>query len=158
MKSSIHNLSVPLGNGESLSFSTYKGKKILIVNVASKCGYTKQYAGLQELYEKYQERLIIIAMPCNDFGGQEPGDNTEITSFCSLNYGVTFPIAGKVKILEAPSPIYQWLMNKSANGVLDSEVTWNFCKFLLDEDGYLQGSHPSSVEPMSAEIVEWLEL
>jgi glutathione peroxidase len=142
--------------GKEFNFSDLKGKKVLIVNTASECGYTKQYKDLQELYAKYSSNnFIIIGFPCNDFGGQEPGSSAEIKSFCTKNYGVTFPMMEKISI--AKSPIYQWLTHKNQNGVLDATVSWNFNKFLIDEKGNLVKYLPSSVKPMDKEIINWLE-
>ncbi len=128
-----------------IDFSAYKGKKILVVNVASECGYTSQYAQLQELYETFQDKLVIIGCPCNDFGGQEPGSADEIKDFCSLRFGVTFPLTEKLNIKSNPvHPIYEWLCSKEQNGTSDAEVSWNFCKFLLDENGQWSRFYPSS--------------
>ena len=114
----------------------FKGKKIMVVNVASECGYTPQYQQLQELFEEFEDKLIIVGFPSNDFGNQEPSSNAEIKTFCSLKYGVTFPMAAKISIKGNSShPIYQWLTTADANKKLDSEVKWNFNKYLLDENG-----------------------
>jgi len=129
----------------------------MIVNVASRCGFTPQYAQLQELYETYQDQLVIVGFPANDFGGQEPGTNQEIQSFCTTNYGVTFPMAAKIKITGPQQhPVYSWLTQKSRNGQRDSTVNWNFHKFLLDEQGQLVSSLPSSVSPFDDQILDWL--
>lgn len=125
----------------------------MIVNTASECGYTPQYKELEELYEKYKEKLVIVGFPANNFGEQEPGSNAEIKTFCTKNYGVTFPMAAKISVKgEDMAPIYQWLTHKNLNGVLDAEVKWNFNKFLLDENGKMISYFPSKVTPMSAEI------
>lgn len=126
----------------------------MIVNVASECGYTPQYQQLQELYEGYGDKLAIVGFPANNFGGQEPGSNNEIKSFCSLRYGVTFPLAAKIDI--TAHPVYRWLTRKSENGVADSRVDWNFQKYLLDENGCLIRSLPSSASPLDDEILDWL--
>lgn len=154
---SIYDFKVEgLENG-TIDFSAFKGKKILIVNTASNCGYTKQYEGLQELYVTYKEKLVIIGFPANNFGDQEPGTNSEIQEFCKKNYGVTFPMAAKVSVKgEDMTPIYKWLTSKTENGVLDAEVKWNFGKFLIDENGNLLNYFPSKVTPMSEEIVSKL--
>lgn len=137
--------------GKEFNFADLKGKKVLIVNTASECGYTPQYKDLQALYEKYSSKnFVIIGFPCNDFGGQEPGTGADIKSFCTKNYGVTFQMMEKVSI--ATSPIYQWLTHKTENGVLDATVKWNFNKFLIDEKGHLVKYLASSVKPMDAEI------
>jgi glutathione peroxidase len=153
----IHSFKVESIDGKIIDFSDFKGKKILIVNVASECGYTKQYAQLQELYELHQDKLVIIGFPSNDFGGQEPGTAEEIQQFCSSKFGVTFPLTAKVNIKSSPvHPIYEWLTQKSKNGVLDAEVNWNFNKFLIDENGKLEKALGSSVTPMDEDILNWI--
>ena len=150
---SIYDFKVEGLEGGTIDFSSFKGKKILIVNTASKCGFTKQYEGLEKLYETYKDKLVIVGFPANNFGGQEPGTNAEIKEFCQKNYGVSFPMASKVSVKGADmAPIYQWLCSKSQNGVLDAEIGWNFGKFLLDEKGNILNYFPSSVTPMSEEI------
>jgi glutathione peroxidase len=152
----LHNFKAKTIEGKELDFSSLKGKKVLIVNTASECGYTPQYKDLQALYVKYNaKKFVIIGFPCNDFGGQEPGNSSDIKSFCQKNYGVTFPMMEKVSI--ATSPIYKWLTSKSENGVLDAVVKWNFNKFLVDENGNLVKYLPSSVKPLDAEITNWIE-
>ncbi|MBS1510091.1 MAG: glutathione peroxidase [Bacteroidetes bacterium] len=154
---SIYEFKVEALDGGSIDFSKFKGKKILVVNTASKCGFTPQYEGLEKLYEKYKDKLVIVGFPANNFGGQEPGTNTEIKEFCKKNYGVTFPMAAKVSVKgDDTAPIFKWLCNKSENGVLDAEIKWNFGKFLLDEKGNLLAYFPSKVEPMSEEITSKL--
>ena len=154
---SIYDFKVEALDGGTIDFAKYKGKKILVVNTASKCGYTPQYEGLEKLYEKYQDKLVIIGFPANNFGGQEPGTNTEIKEFCKKNYGVTFPMAAKVSVKgDDTAPIFKWLCNKAENGVLDAEIKWNFGKFLLDENGHLVAYFPSKVEPMSEELTSKL--
>lgn len=154
---SIHGFKVEALEGGTIDFSAYKGKKILIVNTASACGYTPQYKELQALYEKYQDKLVIIGFPANNFGGQESGSNTEIKAFCEKNYGVSFPMAAKVSVKgEDIAPIYKWLTSKAANGVLDAEIRWNFNKFLIDENGKMVAYFPSKVTPMSDEIISKL--
>jgi glutathione peroxidase len=150
---SIYDFKVPALDGSTIDFSTFKGKKILIVNTASKCGYTPQYEGLEELYKKYQDKLVIVGFPANNFGEQEPGSNTEIGEFCKKNYGVSFPMAAKVSVKgDDMAPIYKWLTSKTQNGVLDAEIKWNFNKFLLDENGKMLYYFESKVKPMSEEI------
>jgi glutathione peroxidase len=144
-------------NGKKLDLTTFKGKKLMIVNVASECGYTPQYEALQKVFAKYQSTFNILACPSNDFGGQEPGTSEEIVTFCKKNYGVTFPLSEKVKIKDNPHPLYQWLTLKTNNGVLDANVKWNFTKFLIDEKGNLVKSLPSSVTPEDTQIISWLE-
>ncbi|MBP6286266.1 MAG: glutathione peroxidase [Ferruginibacter sp.] len=154
---SIYDFKVEALDGGTIDFAGFKGKKILIVNTASKCGYTPQYEGLEQLYEKYKDKLVIVGFPANNFGGQEPGTNTEIKEFCKKNYGVTFPMAAKISVKgDDIAPIYKWLCNKSENGVLDAEIKWNFGKFLLDEKGNLLNYFGTKVTPMSEEITSKL--
>jgi glutathione peroxidase len=155
--STLYDFKVPGLDGSTIDFSKYKGKKILIVNTASECGYTPQYADLQKLYEAHKSNLVIVGFPANNFGGQEPGTNTEIKEFCKKNYGVTFPMAGKVSVKgDDIHPLFKWLTTKSENGVMDSEIKWNFTKFLLDEKGKLIAVFPSKVNPNSEEITKYL--
>lgn len=150
---SIYGFKVTALDGGTIDFASFKGKKILIVNTASECGFTPQYEGLEKLYEKYKDKLVIVGFPANNFGSQEPGTNDEIGAFCKKNYGVTFPMAAKISVKgDDAAPIYKWLCHKSENGVLDAEVGWNFNKFLLDENGKLLAHFESKVEPMSEEI------
>jgi glutathione peroxidase len=150
---SIHTFKIEALDGTTINFADFKGKKILIVNTASECGYTPQYKELEELYQKFKDKLVIVGFPANNFGGQEPGTNTEIKEFCQKNYGVTFPMAAKVSVKgDDTAPIYKWLCTKTQNGVLDAEVMWNFNKFLLDENGNMIAYFPSKVTPMSEEI------
>jgi len=153
----IYDFKVESLNGGTIDFADFKGKKILIVNTASKCGFTPQYEGLEALYEKYNDKLVIVGFPANNFFSQEPGNNTTIEEFCKKNYGVTFPMAAKISVKgKSIAPIYQWLCNKSENGVMDAKITWNFNKFLLDEKGKLIGKFNSKVKPMSDEIISKL--
>ena len=152
----LHNFKAKTLDGKDFNFADLKGKKVLIVNTASECGYTPQYKDLEALYQKYSSKnFVIIGFPCNDFGGQEPGTSAEIKSFCSKNFGVTFPMMEKISI--STSPIYKWLTHKTENGVLDATVKWNFNKFLVDEKGNLVKYLSSSVKPMDAEITKWIE-
>jgi len=128
----------------------------MVVNVASECGFTPQYQQLQELYQEFRDKLVIVGFPSNDFGGQEPGTNEAIRAFCTQRYGVDFPLAAKINIKGSPHPIYQWLTQKTRNGVADSEVRWNFHKYLLDENGHLIQDLPSSVSPLDEPILDWL--
>src|SRR6195952_3965398 len=154
---SVYDFKVPALDGGTLDLSAYKGKKLLIVNTASKCGFTPQYTELQQLSDKYKDKLTIVGFPANNFGGQEPGTNTEIKEFCKKNYGVTFPMAAKVSVKgDDTAPIFKWLCSKTENGVLDAEIKWNFGKFLLDEYGKLISYFPSKVEPMSDELTSKL--
>jgi glutathione peroxidase len=155
---SIHAFKIKSIEGKEIDFAKYKGKKILVVNTASKCGYTPQYEALQKVYEQYKDKLVIVGFPCNQFGGQEPGTADEIQTFCKKNYGVTFPLTEKIDVKgDNINPIYKWLCTKSENGVLDATITWNFNKFLLDENGKLLAYFPSKVTPDSEEILKFLK-
>ncbi|HEY8388196.1 MAG TPA: glutathione peroxidase [Parasegetibacter sp.] len=155
---SIYDFKVDGLNGKPINLGDYKGKYMLIVNTASKCGYTKQYEGLQKLYEAHGDKLVIIGFPANNFGGQEPGTNQEIQEFCKLNYGVTFPMAAKVSVKGKDiHPLFKWLTNKDENKVMDADIRWNFTKFLIDPKGKLIAKFDSAVEPMSDEIVQYLK-
>ncbi len=154
----IYQFKVPSLDGGTIDFSKFKGKKILVVNTASKCGFTPQYEGLEKLYTEYKDKLVIVGFPANNFGGQEPGTNEEIKTFCTGTYNVTFPMASKVSVKdEDVAPIYQWLTQKAKNGVLDANISWNFNKFLLDENGNLLQHFSSKVEPESEAIVKYLK-
>lgn len=155
---SIHSFKVKSIEGKTIDFSSFKGKKILVVNTASKCGYTPQYDALQKVYNQYKDKLVIVGFPANNFGGQEPGSDSEIQDFCKANYGVSFPMASKVSVKGSDmAPIYKWLTSKTENGVLDAEVGWNFGKFLLDENGKLLQYFPSKVKPDSDEILKFVK-
>ena len=154
---SIYDIPLNKLNGEEFSLSDSKGKKILIVNVASKCGYTSQYKDLQNLYENHSDKIEIIAFPCNDFGGQEPGTNAQISEFCSINYGVKFPIMDKVNIIKGNvHSMYKWLTDPKLNGWNSTSPSWNFGKYLIDEKGKLLNYFPSSVSPTSEKIISQL--
>lgn len=147
-----------LDKKSTIKMSDFKGKKVLIVNVASQCGYTYQYRDLQELHEKYQDKLVIIGVPCNQFGGQEPGTAEEIETFCQNNYGVTFQLAEKVDVKGSNQhPLYQWLTMKKLNGKDDFTVKWNFNKFLIDENGALINYFGSGTKPLSDELIKAIE-
>ena len=156
---SIHQFKVKDITGETFDMSSLKGKKILVVNTASKCGYTPQFEQLQELYDKFKDTgFVIVGFPANNFKNQEPGSRSEIQAFCTENYGVTFPMMDKVSTKgEDQSPIYEWLTKKSKNGIEDSEVAWNFQKYMIDEQGRLVGFEPSKTSPMSDKIVNWIK-
>lgn len=153
--SSFHDFVVTDLNGEKFAFSSLKGKRVLIVNTASKCGFTPQYEGLQELYEKFGgESFTIIGFPCNQFMNQEPGDNEEIASFCKKNYGVSFPMMDKIDVKgDEQHPVYKWLCEEELNGKDDASVSWNFNKFLVDAEGNWVAHYGSRTEPMDEEIV-----
>jgi glutathione peroxidase len=153
----IYDFKVPSLDGSSIDLSDYKGKKILIVNTASQCGYTPQYDELQSLYEKYKGKLVVIGFPANNFGGQEPGSNTEINEFCKKNYGVTFPMAEKVSVKGADiHPLFAYLTAEAKKMGVEDPIRWNFTKFLVDEKGKLVAVFPSKVKPMSEEITKYL--
>jgi glutathione peroxidase len=156
---SIYDFQLEAIDGSTLSFSDYKGKKILLVNVASACGYTPQYQQMQELYENHGDKVVVIGVPSNDFGFQERGSNAQIQEFCSSRFGVTFPMAAKISVKGKDAhPLYQWLTQKELNGKLDAKVKWNFHKFLIDEEGQVVKDLPSSVGPLDQPILQWLGL
>jgi len=146
-------------DGKPFDMSQLKGKKVMVVNVASKCGFTPQYEQLEALYEKYKDRnFVIIGFPANNFKEQEPGTNEEIKSFCSLTYGVTFPMMDKISVKgDNMAPIYQWLTNKDLNGESNSTVKWNFQKYLINEEGVLVDVVNPWVRPDTAKVVKWIE-
>ncbi|MCG8474086.1 MAG: glutathione peroxidase [Cytophagales bacterium] len=151
----IYELSAESITGEKIPLSRYRGKKMLIVNTASKCGFTPQYKGLQQLHETYGRQVAVLGFPANDFGKQEPGKNQDIASFCEKNYGVTFQMFGKVVVKgKGIHPIFAWLSNKELNGWNGKGPVWNFTKFLIDEQGELIKVFGSSIDPMSGEIVK----
>ena len=150
---SIHSLKTKSIEGKDLNMSDFAGRKMLIVNVASACGYTPQYQQLQELHEHFSDKLAVIGFPCNDFGAQESGSEAEIQAFCSVRFGVTFPLSAKIGIKKNTHPIYQFLTQKALNGVTDSDVRWNFQKYLLNEKGELMQVFPSSVSPLDEAIM-----
>lgn len=156
-KESLYAIEIGGIDGPKMDLKQYKGKKILFVNVASKCGFTNQYDGLQELYSKYKDKLVVIGIPCNQFGEQEPGTKREIQSFCRLNYGVDFPMTEKVEVKgENQHPLYKWLTQKEKNGKMNSSVKWNFQKYLVDEEGRLVDVFYSITKPMSSKITKLL--
>lgn len=155
---SIHQFKVKSIDGGVIDFAKFKGKKILVVNTASKCGYTPQYEALEKVYETYKDKLVIVGFPANNFGSQEPGSNDEIQQFCKARFGVTFPLASKVSVKgDDTAPIYKWLTSKDQNGVLDATIAWDFNKFLLDEDGKMIAYFPSKVKPDDEEILKYLK-
>ena len=153
---SLYDLSIALNNGDSIPLSTYKGKKILIVNTASDCGYTDQYEELQKLYEGNKEKLIVIGFPANDFKEQEKGTDEEIAQFCKLNYGVTFPLAKKSTVMAGPAqnPVFQWLTDKNKNGWTSKKPSWNFSKYLINEEGVLVNYFDPTISPTGKEVTE----
>lgn len=154
---SIYDSKINTIDGVNIDFNDFKGKYILFVNVASKCGFTKQYAQLEELYQAYKNDLVVIGLPCNQFGGQEPGDAQEIKSFCAENFGVSFIITEKINT-KGPElhPIYAWLTDKKLNGKINSTVKWNFQKYLLNKEGKLIDYFNSTTSPMSSKITKQL--
>jgi len=156
MGESLYSIKINRLGGDPLDWESFKHKKILIVNVASECGYTGQYSQLEELFRSNQDRLNILGCPCNDFGGQEPGEAKDIEQFCKLNYGVTFPLTEKLKIKKDPHALYQWMTTRIKNGKGDFEVMWNFHKFLVNEDGQMYSSISSGADPFCEDILNWL--
>jgi glutathione peroxidase len=155
--SSIYDFKVAGLEGDSIDFSQYKGKKIMIVNTASKCGNTPQYAELEQLYKKYKDKLVIVGFPANNFGGQEPGSNEEIKEFCSRNYGVSFPMAAKVSVKgDDIDPLFQYLVNEAKKLGVEEPIRWNFTKFLIDENGKLVTVFSSRTKPMSEDVLKYL--
>jgi glutathione peroxidase len=155
--SSIYEFKVDGLEGGTIDFSQYKGKKIMVVNTASKCGNTPQYAELEQLYEKYKDKLVIIGFPANNFGQQEPGSNEEIKEFCTKNYGVTFPMAAKVSVKgDDIAPIFEYLTSEAKKLGFEDPIKWNFTKFLLDENGKLITVIHNRTKPMSEEVLKYL--
>lgn len=158
MGKTIYDYKVESLDGGTISFADFKGKKILVVNTASECGFTPQYSDLEQLYEKYKDKLVIVGFPANNFGGQEPGSNEEIGAFCKKNFGVTFPMAAKVSVKgEDTAPIFLFLTEKELNGVRNTNILWNFTKFLLDENGKLIDSFKSTTNPSDEAITKYLQ-
>lgn len=158
MGKTIYDFKVESLDGKEINFADFKGKKILIVNTASECGFTPQYADLEKVYEQYKDKLVVIGFPANNFGGQEPGTNTEIGAFCQKNYGVTFPMAAKVSVKgDDIAPIFKYLTEKELNGVKNTSILWNFTKFLVDENGKLIDSFVSTTKPTDEAITKYLK-
>jgi glutathione peroxidase len=146
-------------DGQPVSLEQFKGKKIIVLNVASECGFTPQYADWQTYYEAHKDKVVVLGFPCNDFGGQEPGEAKTIAGFCQKNYGVTFPMFEKVAVKGAnKAPVYQWLTDPALNGWNKQEPTWNFCKYLIDENGKLVNFFASAVKPDNADFVKAIGL
>lgn len=155
---SIFDYSFTAMDGKTVSLSQFQGKKILLINVASKCGFTSQYEGLQKLHETYGDKIVLIGFPANNFGSQEPGSNEEIANFCKFNYGVTFLMAQKISVVgDDQHPIYRWLTDKSLNGWNDLAPKWNFYKYLISEKGELLKVFPSTTKPMSEELLSAIQ-
>lgn len=155
---SFYDLSATQIDGKELKFADFKGKKLLLVNTASDCGYTNQYADLQKLYDQFKDKLLVIGFPANDFKEQEKGTDEEIAQFCQKNYGVTFPIMKKSVVIKSvqQNPVYQWLTDSSKNGWCNQQPSWNFSKYLVDENGVLTNYFDPSVSPLSNEITDKL--
>ena len=155
---SIYDYKVESGDGNEINFADFKGKKILIVNTASECGFTPQYADLEKISKEYTDKVVVVGFPANNFGGQEPGTNEEIGAFCQKNYGVTFPIAAKVSVKgDDTAPIFKYLTDKNLNGVKNTTILWNFTKFLLDENGKLIDSFISTTKPTDEAITKYFK-
>ncbi|AYZ12215.1 glutathione peroxidase [Chryseobacterium arthrosphaerae] len=158
MGKTIYDFTVESLDGKEINFADFKGKKILIVNTASECGFTPQYADLEKVYEQYKDKLVVVGFPANNFGGQEPGTNTEIGAFCQKNYGVTFPLAAKVSVKgDDMAPIFKYLTEQELNGVKNTTILWNFTKFLLDENGKLIDTFVSTTKPTDEAITKYLK-
>lgn len=156
-KGSVYDFKVKTLEGQEISLAKFKGKKLLLVNVASKCGYTPQYKNLEALHEQYGSKVVVIGFPANNFGGQEPGSSAEIKEFCTKNYGVSFPMMEKISVKgNDMHPLYRWLSDKQLNGVCEDAPGWNFCKYLIDENGQVIKFFNSKVDPLSTEITSLL--
>jgi len=156
----FYSLKATANNGEDILFEKFKGKKVLVVNTASNCGFTPQYHDLQQLYDEYKDRLVIIGFPANDFGEQEKGKDEEIAHFCKMNYGINFPLAKKSSVIKGAdqNKIFEWLTNKNENGWNDQQPTWNFSKYLINEKGELTHYFDSSVSPLSDEVISAIKM
>lgn len=154
-KGSIYDFKMTSITGEEIDFNRYKGKKLLIVNTASECGYTPQYKDLQQLHELYGDKIEILGFPANNFGGQEPGTDIEIAAFCQENYAVSFQMFSKISVKGTDMvPLYQWLTDKSKNGWNDEAPNWNFCKYYINEKGELMKFYASAINPMGEELLK----
>lgn len=156
---SFHSFVVTDIDGNEFPLSKLKGKKVMVVNTASRCGFTPQYEDLQALYEKYKDKnFVILGFPANNFMGQEPGSNQEIKEFCTTRFNVSFPMMAKISVKGADMhPLYQWLTQKAKNGVMDSKVSWNFQKYLIDENGNLVDMIPPKDKPNTDKVIKWIE-
>lgn len=155
---SFYDLQVTLNNGSTLSLNELRGKKVMLVNTASDCGYTGQFVELQNLYQQYNGKLVIIGFPANDFKEQEKLDDAEIEKFCTLNYGVSFPLASKSTVIQSPlqNPIFQWLTDKTKNGWNDQQPSWNFSKYIVNDQGILTHYFDPAISPRSEEVIKAL--
>ena len=155
---SLYDIDLNDIDGAKINLSDFKGKYILFVNVASKCGFTKQYSDLEKLYQKYKDKLVVIGLPCNQFGGQEPGDSEEIKSFCANRFGVSFLLTEKIQVKgENIHELYAWLTKKKLNGYIDSDVRWNFQKYFVNRDGNLVNYFYSMTNPLSSKITSLIK-
>jgi glutathione peroxidase len=158
LKGSFYDFKLKSIDGETIDFATFKGKKVVVINVASACGYTPQYADWEKFYKANQENVVVLGFPCNQFMGQESKSNAEIKQFCSLKYSVTFPMFEKSDVKgSSKSPLYAWLSNKNQNGWCDKEPTWNFCKYLINERGELVDFFASRIKPDNDEFITALK-
>jgi len=154
---SVHDFTLKSIDGKDISLGQFKGKKLLIVNVASQCGYTPQYKDLEELSKTYKDKLVVLGFPANNFGSQEPGAEAEIKSFCEKNYGVTFPLFSKISVVgKDQDPLYKFLSSKELNGTVGETPKWNFSKYLIDENGKVLKFFPSATKPLSKDITDLL--
>ncbi|MBT2557074.1 glutathione peroxidase [Hymenobacter sp. ISL-91] len=151
---SVYDFTLNDINGQPVPLSRYRGKKLLLVNTASECGYTPQYQELEQLSRQHADQVTVLGFPANNFGGQEPGSDAQIASFCEKNFGVTFPLFSKVSVAGPDAaPLFQYLGSKAQNGVTDEKPNWNFCKYLIDETGHVVAFFPSKVNPMGEELL-----
>lgn len=151
---SVYDFTVKSIDGKEVKLSQYKGKKLLIVNTASECGFTPQYKELEALYKQHGDKVTVLGFPANNFGGQEPGTEAQIATFCEKNYGVTFPLFSKVSVKGIDTaPLFKFLADKTRNGAVSEVPTWNFCKYLVDEKGHVLKFYPSKVTPLSPELL-----
>ena len=154
---SIYDFKITALDGSTIDFSKFKGKKILVVNTASHCGFTPQYEGLEKLYEEHKDKLVIVGFPSDNFGGQEFQDNDSISAFCKKNFGVTFPLTTRVDVKgDNATPVFKYLCHKDENGVLDATISWNFNKFIIDENGRVLQHFDSKVTPDSPELLKYI--
>jgi glutathione peroxidase len=155
---SFYELSIVLNNGDTFDFSQLKGKKVLLVNTASDCGYTHQYEALQELYQQFKDKIVVIGFPANDFKEQETGNDEDIAVFCKQNYGITFPLAKKTAVTgESQNEVFRWLSDKTKNGWNSQQPTWNFSKYLVSEDGVLLRYLDPGISPMNDELIRLIK-
>ncbi|MBC6698218.1 glutathione peroxidase [Hymenobacter puniceus] len=151
---SVYDFTLQSIDGQPVELRRYQGKKLLIVNTASECGYTPQYQELEQLHQQHADKVIVLGFPANNFGGQEPGSNDQIAAFCEKNFGVTFPLFSKISVAGADAaPLFRYLGSKAQNGRTDEKPNWNFCKYLIDEQGHVLAFYPSKVSPMSPELL-----